>query len=183
MVRAWPKEFQIHFVRVAVACVAFPAALYAWQAWHQRKLERASGELLAYFLGKSAKMAAISGIAVYLVGFANWIWMLNLSANHGREVPDAWNLIVLGAFFNSGSLWAYGARGIQLRDRGLIFQSLRFDWHEINRFTWPNDGKLVLYLASRTVFAMPIPAGAVETIERLLLMKTEQSIDSPTPAA
>ena len=159
-VRGWPTDFQLHFVRVAAACVVLPAALYAWQAWHQQKLERASGELLAYFPGKSARMAAICGIAIYLLGFAIWVWRLNFSASQGRELPDAWNLVVLGAFLNSSSLWAYGAHGIQLRDRGLIFQSVRFDWREINRFTWPNDGKLVLYLASRTVFAMPVSPGA-----------------------
>jgi hypothetical protein len=33
------------------------------------------------------------------------------------------------------------------------------------------------------VFAMPVPAGAREMIERVLLMKTAQSIDPPMPAA
>jgi hypothetical protein len=181
IVRGWPTEFQVHFVCVAVACVAFPALLYAWQARHQRKLERESGELLAYFPGKSAKMAAVSGIALYLAGFANWFWMLHLSASHGGELPTAWNLLMLGAFFNSASLWAYGARGIQLRDRGLIFHSVRFDWRVINRWTWPNDGKLVLYLASRTVFAMPVPAGARETIEGVLHAKTARPLNQPLP--
>jgi hypothetical protein len=183
IVRGWPTEFQLHFVRAAAGCIAFHAAIYAFQSWRQRKLERASGELLAYFPGKSAKIAAISGMGLYLVGFANWVWMLHLSASHGRELPDAWNLLMLGAFINSGSLWAYGARGIQLRDRALVFHSMRIEWRQINRFTWPNDGKLVLYLASRTVFAMPVPAGAREMIERVLLMKTAQSIDPPMPAA
>jgi len=182
IVRGWPTEFQLHFVRVAAACIALPAALYALQSWRQRKLEREGGELLAYFPGKSAKMAAVTGIALYLAGFANWVWMLHLSASHGSELPDAWNLVMLGAFFNSGSLWAYGARGIQLRDRGLIYQSVRFDWRGINRFTWPNDCKLVLYLASRTVFAIPIPAGVRETIERMLLIKTAQTRDSANSA-
>ena len=96
IVRGWPTEFQVHFVGVAAACIAYPAALYAFQSWRQRKLERDSGALLAYFPGKSAKMAAVFGIALYLVGFANWVWMLNLSASHGRELPDAWNFVLLG---------------------------------------------------------------------------------------
>lgn len=126
-------------------------------------------------------MAAITGIACYLVGFAIWVWRLNFSATHGRELPDAWNLVVLGAFFNSGSLWAYGARGIQLRDRGLILQSMRIEWRQINRFTWTKDRSLVLYLANRTVFPMAIPAGAREFIEPVLQAKTARPRNQSLP--
>ena len=115
------------------------------------------------------------------MGFALWVWRLDFAASHGRELP-AWNFVMLGAFINSGSLWAFGSRGIQVRDRGLVFQTVRFNWCEINRFSWPKDGKLVLYLVGRMVFAIPIPPGARETIERVLLMKTAPSIDAPTPA-
>jgi hypothetical protein len=183
LVRRWPTDHQLHFLLVAVACIALPAALYAFQSWRQRKLERESGELLAYFPGNAAKVATNFGIAMYLMGFVSWVWILNLTASHGREPPETWRFVVLGAFFNSGSLWAYGARGIQMRDRGLIFQSVRFEWREINRWTWPNDGKLVLYLSSRTVYAMPVPTGARETIEHLLQAKTAQPLNSPTNAA
>jgi hypothetical protein len=178
IVRRWPADYQLHFVQIAVACVAIPAALFALQSWRQRKMERESGELLAYFPGKSAKMTSVLGIALYLMGFAIWVWRLNHSATHGRELP-AWNFVMLGAFFNSFSLWVYAARGIQLRDRGLIFQSVRVDWQQINRFTWPNDRSLVLYLASRNVFPMPIPAGARATIEPVLQAKTTRPTNQP----
>jgi hypothetical protein len=183
MVRSWPTNHQLHFVRVATACVAFPAALFAFQSWRQRKMERESGELLAYFPGKSARFATIFCIAWYLMSIANWLVLLDLSASEGHDPPGMWNFVVLAAFANSGSLWIYGARGIQLRDRGLIFQGVRFDWSDINRFTWRNDGKLVLFVASRMVFDIPIPPGARETLDHVLQTKTGQSIDQRSPTA
>jgi hypothetical protein len=175
IVRRWPTDFQRHFVLVAAACVVLPATLYAFQSWRLRKLERESGELLAYFPGKSARLAIVVSVAWYLLALGHWVWFIDHAARDGGDLPLDWYFVVLAAFLNSGSLWAYSARGIQLRDRALIFQIRRFNWHEINRVTWPNDRSLVLYLASRNVFAMPVPAGARKTTERVLLQKMRQT--------
>jgi hypothetical protein len=67
-------------------------------------------------------------------------------------------------------------RGIQLRERGLIFGNVRLEWRQINRFTWPNDNKLVIYLTSRTMVPIPIPAGARKTIDQVLRMKTARTM-------